>query len=86
MTCYPPGSRYTKHVDNGGRMSNGRRLTTLLYLNEDWAPGDGGCVGGSCADVCPPKRACVAALACAVLRLVLRQSSLCCRTCGQTQH
>ena len=42
VTCYPPGSRYTKHVDNGGRMSNGRRLTTLLYLNEDWAPGEAG--------------------------------------------
>ena len=56
VTCYPPGSRYTKHVDNGGRMSNGRRLTTLLYLNEDWAPGDGGCVGCSRADFCPSTR------------------------------
>lgn len=31
VTCYPPGSRYTRHVDNGGSISNGRRLTTLLY-------------------------------------------------------
>jgi Rps23 Pro-64 3,4-dihydroxylase Tpa1-like proline 4-hydroxylase len=30
VTCYPPGSRYTRHVDNGGGISNGRRLTTLL--------------------------------------------------------
>jgi Rps23 Pro-64 3,4-dihydroxylase Tpa1-like proline 4-hydroxylase len=42
VTCYPPGSRYTKHVDNGGRQSNGRRLTTLFYLNEDWDSADGG--------------------------------------------
>ena len=42
VTCYPPGARYTKHVDNGGRQSNGRRLTTLLYLNENWEEGDGG--------------------------------------------
>ena len=42
VTCYPPGARYTKHVDNGGNTSNGRRLTTLFYLNEDWKAGDGG--------------------------------------------
>ena len=42
VTCYPPGARYTKHVDNGGRQSNGRRLTTLLYLNDNWEEGDGG--------------------------------------------
>ena len=42
VTCYPPGSRYTKHVDNGGVASNGRRLTTLIYMNEGWSPGDGG--------------------------------------------
>lgn len=42
VTCYPPGSRYTKHVDNGGRQPNGRRLTTLFYLNENWDSGDGG--------------------------------------------
>ena len=38
VTCYPPGTRYTRHVDNGGLMSNGRRLTALLYLNDSWAP------------------------------------------------
>jgi len=42
VTCYPPGARYTKHADNGGASSNGRRLTVLLYLNKDWAQGDGG--------------------------------------------
>jgi len=42
VTCYPPGGKYTKHVDNGGAHSNGRRLTCLFYLNEDWKEGDGG--------------------------------------------
>ena len=42
VTCYPPGGKYTKHVDNGGGTSNGRRLTCLFYLNEDWKEGDGG--------------------------------------------
>jgi Rps23 Pro-64 3,4-dihydroxylase Tpa1-like proline 4-hydroxylase len=42
ITCYPPGTRYTRHVDNGGRVSNGRRLTALLYLNHSWREGDGG--------------------------------------------
>ncbi|GMI30463.1 hypothetical protein TeGR_g14306 [Tetraparma gracilis] len=42
VTCYPKGGKYTKHVDNGGSVGNGRRLTCLFYLNEEWAPGDGG--------------------------------------------
>jgi len=42
VTCYPPNAHYSKHVDNGGSLSNGRRLTTLLYLNVDWVEGDGG--------------------------------------------
>lgn len=42
VTCYPPGARYTKHVDNGGEVGNGRRITALLYLNEEWLKGDGG--------------------------------------------
>jgi len=42
VTCYPPRSRYTKHVDNGGGISNGRRLTTLIYMNQGWEKGDGG--------------------------------------------
>lgn len=42
VTCYPPSSRYTKHVDNGGGISNGRRLTALIYMNEGWKGCDGG--------------------------------------------
>jgi hypothetical protein len=43
ITCYPgAGTRYTKHIDNGGIASNGRRLTTLLYLNKNWVEADGG--------------------------------------------
>jgi hypoxia-inducible factor (prolyl hydroxylase) len=42
VTCYPPGGKYTKHVDNGGATSNGRRLTALFYLNNEWKDGDGG--------------------------------------------
>ena len=34
-TCYPgEGARYTRHCDNPNQ--NGRKLTALLYLNEDW--------------------------------------------------
>jgi len=42
VTLYPPGARYSPHVDNGGACSNGRRLTALLYLNTGWVEGDGG--------------------------------------------
>ena len=48
LTCYPgDGARYVKHTDNHCRLGkgdrcNGRRLTTLLYLNEGWVPRDGG--------------------------------------------
>jgi len=46
ITCYPGnGARYTKHVDNGGAVGNGRRLTALFYLNHEWAVGDGGELG-----------------------------------------
>ncbi|GMH95648.1 hypothetical protein TrVE_jg13886 [Triparma verrucosa] len=40
VTCYPKGGRYTKHVDNGGMRGNGRRLTALLYLNEEEVSGE----------------------------------------------
>lgn len=40
VTCYPGrDAHYTKHYDNA--IGNGRKLTTILYLNE-WKPGDGG--------------------------------------------
>jgi hypoxia-inducible factor (prolyl hydroxylase) len=48
VTVYPGGgAHYVKHCDNhchsgDGENCNGRRLTTLLYLNPDWEPGDGG--------------------------------------------
>lgn len=38
---YPPGGYYKKHVDAFRGESN-RRLSTILYLNPDWLPGDGG--------------------------------------------
>jgi len=43
-TCYPPGARYTAHVDHDGKCEStkSRRLTCILYLNPDWAPNDGG--------------------------------------------
>lgn len=48
VTCYPGnGARYIKHTDNhckfgAGDDCNGRRLTTLMYLNSGWKKGDGG--------------------------------------------
>mmetsp|Transcript_2869 Transcript_2869/g.4366 ORF Transcript_2869/g.4366 Transcript_2869/m.4366 type:complete len:243 (-) Transcript_2869:28-756(-) len=41
VTCYPGGgSRYTRHCDNA--IGNGRKLTSILYLNDGWSPSDGG--------------------------------------------
>eukprot|EP00746_Dinoflagellata_sp_MGD_P029804 gnl/MRDRNA2_/MRDRNA2_17065_c0_seq1.p1 gnl/MRDRNA2_/MRDRNA2_17065_c0~~gnl/MRDRNA2_/MRDRNA2_17065_c0_seq1.p1 ORF type:complete len:466 (+),score=94.22 gnl/MRDRNA2_/MRDRNA2_17065_c0_seq1:78-1400(+) len=45
LTCYPPGTRYIRHVDNP--IKDGRVLTTILYLGIDgaengWEPGCGG--------------------------------------------
>ena len=46
--CYPGGgARYVRHCDNScdsghGERCNGRRLTAIVYLNEGWAPLDGG--------------------------------------------
>lgn len=40
-TCYPAGgSRYVAHYDNPNE--NGRKLTTILYLNEQWRAPHGG--------------------------------------------
>lgn len=41
VTFYPAGgSRYVKHIDNPD--GNGRRLTCILYMNENWAIKHGG--------------------------------------------
>lgn len=41
VTCYPGNQKaYTKHCDNA--MGNGRKLTTILYLNPNWGGEDGG--------------------------------------------
>ncbi len=38
---YPPGTGYARHVDQPrGRAQ--RRVSLMLYLNEDWTPGAGG--------------------------------------------
>lgn len=38
---YPSGAYYKRHNDNA-RNQNRRKITTVLYLNESWQPGDGG--------------------------------------------
>ncbi len=38
---YPPGAFYERHLDAFAGSSN-RRLSTVLYLNTGWQPGDGG--------------------------------------------
>lgn len=38
---YPPGGFYQKHIDSFRGQSN-RVLSVVLYLNQDWLPGDGG--------------------------------------------
>lgn len=41
FALYPPETRYEKHVDQfHGR--NNRVISMLIYLNENWKPGDGG--------------------------------------------
>lgn len=48
VACYPGGgARYVRHCDNScdsghGERCNGRRLTAVFYLNEGWAPLQGG--------------------------------------------
>lgn len=55
-TCYPEGGKhYVAHYDNPNR--NGRKVTIILYLNEEWKKGDGGVLRaktkGIQADVAP---------------------------------
>lgn len=38
---YPKGSHYDRHLDQFQERSN-RQITVLIYLNENWKPGDGG--------------------------------------------
>jgi SM-20-related protein len=38
---YPKGSFYKRHLDQLNNRSN-RFITVLIYLNENWKPGDGG--------------------------------------------
>jgi SM-20-related protein len=38
---YPPKAGYDKHIDNPKGQGN-RRITFILYLNENWQPADGG--------------------------------------------
>lgn len=38
---YKPGAFYQKHLDNPQAKSR-RKVTTVLYMNEDWQAGDGG--------------------------------------------
>lgn len=38
---YPAGSHYNRHLDQFQERSN-RQITVLIYLNENWRPGDGG--------------------------------------------
>jgi len=41
FALYPPQTRYEKHIDQFQGKKN-RVLSMLIYLNEEWEPGDGG--------------------------------------------
>lgn len=41
FAVYPPGAFYRAHLDRH-RQTEDRIVTVILYLNEDWQPGDGG--------------------------------------------
>lgn len=41
LAWYPPGAFYACHVD-AFRGDHNRKVSTVLYLNEDWRPADGG--------------------------------------------
>jgi SM-20-related protein len=41
FAVYPPGSRYTKHLDQFHH-SGARKISSILYLNPDWEPAWGG--------------------------------------------
>jgi SM-20-related protein len=50
---YPPGAGYARHVDRPENR-DARVISLVLYLNEDWAPGDGGAL--RCFDGARPPR------------------------------
>ena len=41
MAVYPPGARYKRHIDQFRDMGT-RRVSCILYLNQDWTIEDGG--------------------------------------------
>lgn len=41
LAWYPPGTRYTRHVDTF-KNTDARVVSTVLYLNQNWRPADGG--------------------------------------------
>lgn len=41
LALYPPKTHYDKHVDQFHGKAN-RVISTLIYLNKDWQPGNGG--------------------------------------------
>ncbi|MDZ7661178.1 2OG-Fe(II) oxygenase [Thiohalophilus sp.] len=41
MAVYPPGARYQRHLDQFRDMGT-RRVSAVLYLNENWTMNDGG--------------------------------------------
>jgi SM-20-related protein len=54
---YPPGSGYGRHVDQP-RGNGARRLSSVVYLNENWRETDGGLLrcradGGELRDIAP---------------------------------
>ena len=51
---YPVGSRYVRHIDQH-RGSGSRKISLVVYLNDDWHPDDGGalCLYKEAGDVTP---------------------------------
>ena len=41
LACYPEGTHYRRHLDVFAHHRE-RKVSTVLYLNQDWQPGDGG--------------------------------------------
>lgn len=41
FACYAPSASYMKHLDRF-RDDDGRTVSVVIYLNEDWLPGQGG--------------------------------------------
>jgi|SRR5690606_5351284 len=41
LAHYPSGGHYSRHLDRFENRSN-RMISVVIYLNEDWRPGDGG--------------------------------------------